>query len=172
VSLAAGSQSKGTQLANGVIFPDATLRIGCLSCEVICSQVHKLTPVPQEEESEIDRSVIDARARFERVLDNATLPGVEALLSDMVALAAPSGGDQLSRATAAGWLRQRATARIRLTEFQRHQHQALVIASSQGWSTMAPLTTTELGFTLRRYDASGAQDPEHGTWLVDVFEAH
>jgi hypothetical protein len=34
-----------------------------------------------------------------------------------------------------------------------------------------PLTTAELGFTLRRYDARGAQDSEHGAWLIDVFEA-
>src|ERR1043166_9131727 len=41
VSLAAGSSPKSTQLANGVIYPDPTLCIGCLTCEVICSQVHK-----------------------------------------------------------------------------------------------------------------------------------
>src|SRR5437763_4123141 len=28
-------------LAQGVIFPDPTLCIGCLTCEVICSRVHK-----------------------------------------------------------------------------------------------------------------------------------
>src|SRR5438105_11788153 len=41
VSLAAGQSPKGTQLANGVIYPDTTLCIGCLTCEVICSRVHK-----------------------------------------------------------------------------------------------------------------------------------
>src|SRR3984893_3222878 len=41
VSLAAGATPKSTPLANGVIFPDPTLCIGCLTCEVICSQVHK-----------------------------------------------------------------------------------------------------------------------------------
>jgi formate hydrogenlyase subunit 2 len=41
VSLAAGSTPKTTMLANGVIYPDPTLCIGCLTCEVICSQVHK-----------------------------------------------------------------------------------------------------------------------------------
>jgi hypothetical protein len=41
VSLAAGTSPKATQLANGVIFPDSTLCIGCLTSEVICSQVHK-----------------------------------------------------------------------------------------------------------------------------------
>jgi anaerobic carbon-monoxide dehydrogenase iron sulfur subunit len=41
VSLAAGASPKPTPLANGVIFPDPTLCIGCLTCEVICSQVHK-----------------------------------------------------------------------------------------------------------------------------------
>lgn len=30
-----------TKLASGVIFPDPTLCIGCLTCEVICSQEHK-----------------------------------------------------------------------------------------------------------------------------------
>jgi Fe-S-cluster-containing hydrogenase component 2 len=41
VSLAAGRAPKETPLANGVIYPDPTLCIGCLTCEVICSQVHK-----------------------------------------------------------------------------------------------------------------------------------
>jgi Fe-S-cluster-containing hydrogenase component 2 len=42
VSLAAGTSPKPTQLATGgVIYPDPTLCIGCLTCEVICSQVHK-----------------------------------------------------------------------------------------------------------------------------------
>jgi Fe-S-cluster-containing dehydrogenase component len=41
VTLAAGSAPKPTPTAAGVIFPDPTLCIGCLTCEVICSQVHK-----------------------------------------------------------------------------------------------------------------------------------
>jgi Fe-S-cluster-containing dehydrogenase component len=41
VSLASGASPKSTQLANGVIYPDPTLCIGCLTCEVICSRVHK-----------------------------------------------------------------------------------------------------------------------------------
>src|SRR5438552_3531489 len=41
VSLAAGGSPKPTPLSNGVIYPDPTLCIGCLTCEVICSQVHK-----------------------------------------------------------------------------------------------------------------------------------
>jgi hypothetical protein len=36
VSLAAGASPTSTPLANGVIFPDPTLCIGCLTCEVIC----------------------------------------------------------------------------------------------------------------------------------------
>jgi len=39
-----------TKLSNGVVFPDPTLCIGCLTCEVICSQVHKqqgLSDVPR-----------------------------------------------------------------------------------------------------------------------------
>jgi Fe-S-cluster-containing hydrogenase component 2 len=41
VSLATGVSPKPTPLSNGVIYPDPTLCIGCLTCEVICSQVHK-----------------------------------------------------------------------------------------------------------------------------------
>src|SRR6266513_1733321 len=41
VGLAAGASPKSTALSNGVIYPDPTLCIGCLTCEVICSQVHK-----------------------------------------------------------------------------------------------------------------------------------
>ena len=43
VGVARGSEprSKPTVLAEGVIFPDPTLCIGCLTCEVICSRVHR-----------------------------------------------------------------------------------------------------------------------------------
>jgi Fe-S-cluster-containing hydrogenase component 2 len=47
----AGSPSPHqTKNAGGVIFPDPTLCIGCLTCEVICSQVHRaegLSDVPR-----------------------------------------------------------------------------------------------------------------------------
>ncbi len=130
------------------------------------------TPTAQPaENTDVEQSVTDARATFEGVFRTAALPGIEDLLVDTVALAAPSGGEQLPRAAAARWLRQRAPGRIRITEFQRHQHQALIIAMTQGWAAVAPLTTSQLGLTLRRYDATGAQDPEHGDWLIDVFEA-
>src|SRR5579864_5920150 len=41
LSLASGTSPKQVPLSNGVIYPDPTLCIGCLTCEVICSQVHK-----------------------------------------------------------------------------------------------------------------------------------
>lgn len=41
VSLAAGREPKQTPLAQAVVFPDPSLCIGCLTCEVICSRVHK-----------------------------------------------------------------------------------------------------------------------------------
>ena len=130
------------------------------------------TPTPQPaDETDIEQSVADARARLEGVLGGAALLGLEDMLGETVALAAPTGGDHLARSAAARWLRQRATEHIRVVEFQRHQHQALIIASTQGWAALAPSSTNELEFTLRRYDAAGAQDPEHGTWLIDVIEA-
>ena len=128
------------------------------------------TPEPADD-SAIEQSVAEAHASFERVFRDAALPGLESMLVETVALAAPTGGEQLERAAAAGWLRQRATGRIRVIDFQRHQHQALVIATTQGWAALPPLTGGGLGFTLRRYDASGAQDPDQGDWLVDVIEA-
>jgi hypothetical protein len=100
-----------------------------------------------------------------------TLPAIEDLLLETVALAAPTGGDQLTRATAACWLRQRATNRIQVIQFERHQRQALINASTRGWSAITPLTSSQLAFTLRQYDAAGAQDPDEGQWLIDVLEA-
>src|SRR5215207_7834856 len=50
VSLAAGAAPKTTPVSNGVIYPDPSLCIGCLTCEVICSRVHKevgLSDVPR-----------------------------------------------------------------------------------------------------------------------------
>lgn len=50
VGAATGASPKATALSGGVIFPDPTLCIGCLTCEVICSRVHKeqgLSDVPR-----------------------------------------------------------------------------------------------------------------------------
>lgn len=39
--IAKGATPSATAQSTGVIFPDPTLCIGCLTCEVICSRVHK-----------------------------------------------------------------------------------------------------------------------------------
>jgi hypothetical protein len=130
------------------------------------------TPTPQpRDEADVEQSVANARAMVEKALASPTLPAIEDLLLETVALAAPTGGDQLTRATAARWLRQRATDRIQLIQFERHQHQALINANTRGWSAIAPLTSSQLAFTLRQYDAAGAQDPDEGQWLIDVLES-
>jgi Fe-S-cluster-containing dehydrogenase component len=41
LGLVTGAQPKQTALASGVIYPDPSLCIGCLTCEVICSRVHR-----------------------------------------------------------------------------------------------------------------------------------
>jgi Fe-S-cluster-containing hydrogenase component 2 len=41
VGIANGGSPKATMLAEGVVFPDPSLCIGCLTCEVICGQVHR-----------------------------------------------------------------------------------------------------------------------------------
>src|SRR5215831_20012533 len=68
VTLAAGASPKTTAMANGVIYPDPTLCIGCLTCEVICSQVHKqngLSDLPRirifkDENTKVDPEVLAA----------------------------------------------------------------------------------------------------------------
>ncbi|MFQ5613992.1 MAG: 4Fe-4S binding protein [Anaerolineae bacterium] len=50
VNLLSGSVLAQLALSNGVIMPDPTLCIGCLTCEVICSRVHReqgLSDVPR-----------------------------------------------------------------------------------------------------------------------------
>ena len=49
-AVASAATPRTTKFAEGVIFPDPTLCIGCLTCEVICSQEHKragLSDVPR-----------------------------------------------------------------------------------------------------------------------------
>lgn len=41
VGIANGGSPRATKLADSVIFPDPSLCIGCLTCEVICSLVHR-----------------------------------------------------------------------------------------------------------------------------------
>ena len=50
LGIANGATPKSTKPAQGVIFPDPSLCIGCLTCEVICSHEHKdqgLSDVPR-----------------------------------------------------------------------------------------------------------------------------
>jgi len=50
LGLAGGATPRATKLADGVVFPDPQLCIGCLTCEVICSQEHRragLSDVPR-----------------------------------------------------------------------------------------------------------------------------
>ena len=50
LGIANGATPRATKLADGVIFPDPALCIGCLTCEVICSLVHReqgLADVPR-----------------------------------------------------------------------------------------------------------------------------
>ena len=50
VGIASGASARSTALADAVIFPDPQLCIGCLTCEVICSQEHRragLSDVPR-----------------------------------------------------------------------------------------------------------------------------
>src|SRR6266542_3869483 len=68
VALAAGGAPKPTPTANGVIYPDPSLCIGCLTCEVICSRVHKeagLSDIPRirifnDAEVKVDPEVLAA----------------------------------------------------------------------------------------------------------------
>jgi len=49
-AVASAATPRTTRFAEGVIFPDPTLCIGCLTCEVICSQEHRkagLSDVPR-----------------------------------------------------------------------------------------------------------------------------
>ena len=49
-AVASAATPRTTKFAEGVIFPDPALCIGCLTCEVICSQEHKragLSDVPR-----------------------------------------------------------------------------------------------------------------------------
>src|SRR5688572_365102 len=50
LGVAKGASPSETKQAEGVIFPDPSLCIGCLTCEVICSTVHReqgLSDVPR-----------------------------------------------------------------------------------------------------------------------------
>ncbi len=68
VGVALGASPRGTQLSDGVIFPEPSLCIGCLTCEVICSQVHKqqgLSSVPRirvfnDPTTKVDPAVLEA----------------------------------------------------------------------------------------------------------------
>lgn len=68
LGIAVGARPTATKLSEGVIFPDPTLCIGCLTCEVICSRVHKehgLSEVPRirifdDPSVQVDKEILQA----------------------------------------------------------------------------------------------------------------
>jgi hypothetical protein len=127
------------------------------------------TPLVYPTDDDLARSDAEARQPLERALSSPALPGIEDLLLDTVALAAPDGGQMVPRAAAARWLRERAQRGVRLIQFERHHHLPLIVTSSVGWLAKPPLARGRLGLNFHRYAASGVQDPEHGAWKIDTI---
>jgi hypothetical protein len=109
---------------------------------------------------------------MELVLSSAGLSGIEQLLLDHVSLSTSAGGNVMSGADAAAWLRDHAGPGIMVTQVQRGTQEVMLVVSTEGWPKKDPIEQGNVNFSLRRYDASGRQDESGGgDWKIDVIEA-
>jgi hypothetical protein len=121
-------------------------------------------PVSEEE--------IDAlRQQIGRSLASPDLPGIEDLLLDRVLLSSSEGGQELSRADAATWLRDHAGPGLQVTRVDRSALSVLLEVSTEGWPIRPPVSDGTIIFNLHRYDASGRPDEDNGNWKIDIIGA-
>jgi hypothetical protein len=115
--------------------------------------------------------IADVRRQIERILASPNLTGIEALLLDRVSLGTTEGGQVLDRDEAAQWLRDHAGPGLRVARVDRSALAVLLEVLTEGWPIREPIAEGRVAFNLHRYDESGRQDEDHGTWKVDVINA-
>ena len=121
-------------------------------------------PVSEDEIAEL-------RQQIGRALASPDLPGIEGLLLDRVLLSSSEGGQELDRAGAASWLRDHAGPGLRVARVDRSALSVLLEVQTEGWPNRPPVTDGTVTFNLHRYDASGKQDEDNGSWKIDVIGA-
>ena len=115
--------------------------------------------------------IAELREQLGRSLASPDLPGIEALLLDRVLLSTSEGGEELDRPGAATWLRDHAGPGLQVTRVDRSALSVLLEVLTEGWPSRPPLVDGKVTFNLHRYDASGKQDEDNGTWKIDVIGA-
>jgi hypothetical protein len=118
-----------------------------------------------------ETEINELRQQLGRSLSTPDLPGIEGLLLDRVLLASSEGGQELDRAGAAGWLRDHAGPGLQVTRIDRSSLAVVLEVLTEGWPKRPPVTDGSVTFNLHRYDASGKQDEDNGTWKIDVIGA-
>ena len=121
-------------------------------------------PVSEEE-------ISDLRQQIDRALASPDLPGIESLLLDRVLLSSSEGGQELDRSGAAGWLRDHAGPGLQVARVDRSALAVLLEVLTEGWPIRPPVTDGTVTFNLHRYDPSGKQDEDNGSWKIDVIGA-
>ena len=121
-------------------------------------------PVSEEE-------INDLRQQIDRTLASPDLPGIESLLLDRVLLSSSEGGQELDRGGAADWLRDHAGPGVSVTRVDRSSLSVLLEVLTEGWPIRAPVTDGSVTFNLHRYDSTGKQDEDNGSWKIDVIGA-
>jgi hypothetical protein len=121
-------------------------------------------PVSEDEINEL-------RAEMDRALATPDLAGIESLLLDHVLLSSSEGGQELDRGGAADWLRDHAGPGVSVTRVDRSSLSVLLEVLTEGWPIRPPVTDGTVTFNLHRYDPSGKQDEDNGSWKIDVIGA-
>ena len=118
-----------------------------------------------------EEDVAQLQRRLEQTLASPDLPGVENVLLDHVSLSTAQGGSVMDNAEAAAWLRDHAGPGLKVARLERDTQTLMLQVLTDGWPIKDPVQQGHVSFSLRRYDANGRPDEEHGDWKIDVIEA-
>jgi hypothetical protein len=118
-----------------------------------------------------EQEINELRQQLDRSLGSPDLPGIETLLLDRVLLSSSEGGQELDRDGAARWLRDHAAPGLQVARVDRSALSVLLEVLTEGWPNRPPVTDGTVTFNLHRYDASGKQDEDNGSWKIDVIGA-
>jgi hypothetical protein len=118
-----------------------------------------------------DDDIAELQQRMQQITRSSSLPGIEALLLDHVALSTAQGGAVMDTVQAANWLRDHAGASIKVSRLERGTQTLMVQVFTDGWPPQDPIQLGEVSFSLRKYDANGRPNDETGDWKIDVIDA-
>ncbi len=162
------TRSVRTAIPTSVRTPDASPAVSAVPSRAAVAGSPSAVPAGTSEAVK-QEDVAQVQRRMEQIVASPDLPGVEGLLLDHVSLSTAQGGSIMDAPQAAAWLRDHAAGGVKVTRLDQDTQTQVLQVLTDGWPTRDPVQQGHVGFSLRRYDASGRPDEDLGTWKIDVI---